>query len=144
MKKTILIVLTAGAFASSAGVARATLGPGELPPTWHIHDCTTTTCVFPHAPVGFFPIILTGGDVDAYLQHPARCPDATDKAFLGGGAPGPSGSLDGNQPLREGVCMTSTTVIHLKSISPNQPAPKGWTYLSTSGGFATYYQRTPA
>jgi hypothetical protein len=144
MKKAFLLALMAGTMFCFSGVAQA-LGPGELPPAWHIHNCDPRVpelCVFPRAGVAFFPAILTGGNIDAYLKDPARCPDATDKAFLGGGAPGPSGSLNGNQPLREGVCMTSTTVIHLKSIAPDQPAPSRWTYLNTSAGFATYYMLT--
>jgi hypothetical protein len=137
------LVLTA--FSGGAGRALADSSALSLPPTWHIHDCTSG-CVLPHAPVGFFPRILTGGNVQAYLADPAACPDATDKAFLGGGQPpATTSSVPGNpahQPLREGVCMTSTTIIHLKSISPDQPAPNGWTYLSTSGGYATYYSLT--
>jgi len=145
MKRAIVLGVTTAVIAVSAGMARAT-GPSELPPAWHIHDCAPgSTCIFPHAPVAFFPTILTGGDVSAYLQDPARCPDATDKAFLGGGAPGPTADgLDGNQPLRDGVCMTSTTIIHLKSIAVDQPAPVGWTWVSTAGGFATYYLLTAA
>jgi hypothetical protein len=140
MKKWILLAVAAGALSCSVGAARA-LGPSELPQTWHIHDCTSA-CVLPHAPVAFFPAILTGGNVPAYLADPARCPDATDKAFLGGGQPPTSDGVEQNQPLREGVCMTSTTIIHLKSIAPDAPAKSGWTYLSTSGGFATYYLLT--
>jgi len=145
MKRVMVLGAAAAVIAASAGVARA-VGPSELPPAWHVHDCAPgTTCTFPHAAVAFFPRILTNGDLGAYLQDPARCPDATDKAFLGGGAPGPTADgLNGNQPLREGVCMTSTTIIHLKSIAADQPAPDGWTLVSTSGGFATYYQLTAA
>lgn len=40
--------------------------------------------------------------------------------------------------------MTSTTIIHLRSIAADQPAPDGWTLVSTSGGFATDYQLTAA
>jgi hypothetical protein len=144
MKRIFLLALTAGVILCSAGAARA-LGPGQLPSTWHIHDCTTApaTCVLPHQPVSFFPAILTGGDVTAYLQDPARCPDATDKSFLGGGAPG-TGTREPNQPLREGVCMTSATVIHLKSIAADQPFPSSFTFLSTdpATGFSTYYRLT--
>lgn len=124
-------VLAAAAFAGTAY---------SLPPTWHIHDCTSG-CVLPHAPVAFFPTIL-GESIAAYLQDPAACPDATDKAFLGGGQPPTTDGVEQNQALREGVCMTSTTIIHLKSISPDLPAPDGWSYLSTSGGYATYYSLT--
>ena len=142
MKNWILLALATGALSCSVGTAQA-LGPSDLPQTWHIHDCTSS-CVLPHAGVGFFPAILTGGNVAAYLADPARCPDATDKSFLGGGQPPTSDGVEANQPLREGVCMTSTTIIHLKSVSPYAPAPSGWTYLSTSGGFATYYMLTSA
>jgi hypothetical protein len=148
MKRAFLLVLLGSAIVFPAGVAQA-LGPGELPSTWHVHDCTPLNpdpmarppCVLPHQPVSFFPTILTGGDVLTYLGDPARCPDATDKSFLGGGAPG-GGSREPNQPLRDGVCMTSTTVIHLKSIADDQPAPSGWTFLSSTGGFSTYYRLT--
>ncbi len=109
-----------------------------LPPTWHVHDCVTAPCVLPHAPVAFFPHVL-GETLDSYLADPAACPDATDKAFLGGGQPPTSDGVAANQPLREGVCMTSDTVIHLASISPTAPAPAGWTSLGPSGGYTTYY-----
>jgi hypothetical protein len=140
MKRWMLVAaLTCASAATSA--ALATASPPDLPPTWHVHDCVSG-CVLPHAPVGFFPAILTGGNVAAYLQDPAACPDATDKAFLGGGQPPTSDGVEQNQPLREGVCMTSTTIVHLKSIAPDSPAPNGWTYLSTAGGYATYYMLT--
>jgi hypothetical protein len=131
------IALAGGVFASAA-----LAGPSasQLPPTWHIHDCTSS-CVLPHAPVGFFPAIL-GESLSTYLQDPAMCPDATDKAFLGGGQPPTRDGVEQNQPLREGVCMTSTTIIHLRSVSPDQPAPAGWTYVSTAGGYATYFLLT--
>jgi hypothetical protein len=124
--------------------AMASAEPSTLPPTWHVHNCAPgTTCTWPSAPVGFFPTILGGERLTAYLADPAMCPDATDKAFLGGGSPGPAADgINGNQPLREGVCMTSTTIIHLKSISLDQQAPDGWTYVSTANGFATYYKLT--
>lgn len=93
---------------------------------WHVHDGV-------EAPAGFFPAIL-GEDLTTYLQDPAACPDATDKTFL------PNGQ-QANQPLRHGVCMTSDTVIHLASISPDQPAPAGWTLIST-GTYKTYYLLT--
>jgi hypothetical protein len=145
MKRAIVLGLAAAVTAVSAGSAGA-VGPSQLPPAWHIHDCAPgSTCTFPHAAAGFFPAILTGGNLAAYLQDPARCPDATDKSLLGGGAPGPTADgLNGNQPLREGICMTNTTIIHLKSIAADQPAPNGWTLASTSGGFSTYYELTPA
>jgi hypothetical protein len=141
MKKLIILACCAAALTVASG-ASAYFTQDQLPPTWHIHNGgTCSQC----AGVAFFPKILTGGDVNLYKQDPAECPDATDKAFLGGGQPSPqppAPGVNGNQPLREGICMTSTTIIHLKSIAPDQPAPDGWTYLSASGGFATYYMLT--
>lgn len=138
------IALVACSAVSAVLAAAAVAGPsGSLPPTWHVHDCTATSCVLPHAAVGFFPTVL-GESVATYLQDPAACPDATDKAFLGGGQPPTTDGTEQNQPLREGVCMTSTTIIHLKSIAPDQPAPAGWTFLSVAGGVATYYSLTSA
>ena len=137
-----LLAAAAATVAVTASTTAMASG-GSLPPTWHVHDCTAAPCTWPHAAVAFFPKAL-GETLATYLQDPAACPDATDKALLGGGMPGPGGDgLTGNQPLREGVCMTSTTVIHLKSIAPDQQVPSGWTYLSTAGGFATYYMLTP-
>lgn len=138
------IALVACSAVSAVLAAAAVAGPsGSLPPTWHVHDCTATSCVLPHAAVGFFPTVL-GESVATYLQDPAACPDATDKAFLGGGQPPTTDGTEQNQPLREGVCMTSMTIIHLKSIAPDQPAPAGWTFLSVAGGVATYYSLTSA
>lgn len=137
-------VLAAGAatVALAASTTAMASAGSSLPPTWHVHDCAAAPCAWPHAGVAFFPRIL-GESLSVYLQDPAACPDSTDKALLGGGMPGPSGDgLTGNQPLREGVCMTSTTVIHLKSIALDQQVPSGWTYVSTAGGFATYYMLT--
>ena len=141
MKGTFTIV--AVVLASAALAAAAVAGPesGAFPPTWHVHDCAVAPCVLPHAGVAFFPSIL-GETTAEYLQDPAACPDATDKAFLGGGQPPTTDGVEANQPLREGVCMTSTTIIHLKSISTDQPAPAGWSYQGTSGGYATYYSFT--
>ena len=134
MKRGMMVPAVAAAFwAALAGAASA--GPSQLPPTWHVHDCLSS-CVLPHAPVGFFPAIL-GEPTSTYVLDPARCPDATDKAFLGGGQSPTTDGVEANQPLREGVCMTSTTIIHLKSIAPDQPAPSGWTLVGTSGGYST-------
>jgi hypothetical protein len=140
MKKLIVLVFSIAVLAF-APAALAYFSQDALPPTWHIHNGgSCSQC----AGVAFFPTIL-GETRSAYLADPAECPDATDKAFLGGGQPSPqppAPGLNGNQPLREGICETSTTIIHLKSISPDQPAPAGWTFLSTAGGFATYYLLT--
>lgn len=147
-KITRRAVLAVAAAASGAAlltgttdVAAAAGDASTLPPTWHIHDCAQAPCVLPHAAVGFFPAIL-GESLTAYLADPAECPDATDKAFLGGGQPPTTDGVEQNQPLREGVCQTSTTVIHLRSVAPDQPAPTGWTLQGTSGGYTTYYLLT--
>ena len=139
MKRGLVGLVAAAAVAAVWAVSAAS-SDAQLPPTWHVHDCTAS-CVLPHAPVGFFPRIL-GEPLTSYLLDPAACPDATDKAFLGGGQPPTTDGVEANQPLREGVCMTSTTIIHLKSIAPDQPAPGGWSYLGTSGGYATYFELT--
>lgn len=125
----------------AATMTTAANAQGTLPPTWHVHDCVSAPCVLPHAPAGFFPTILAES-LTAYLADPAQCPDATDKAFLGGGQPPTTDGVEGNQPLRAGVCMTSTTVIHLRSVAPDQPVPSGWTLQGTSGGYSTYFQLT--
>lgn len=140
MRKALSVIAVTAAGGVLAAAALAGPSSSQLPATWHIHDCTSS-CVLPHAPVGFFPAIL-GESLATYLQDPAMCPDATDKAFLGGGQPPTSDGVEQNQPLREGVCMTSTTIIHLRSVAPDQPAPAGWTYVSTSGGYATYFLLT--
>lgn len=75
----------------------------------------------PHAPTAFFPYIL-GQTLGQYLGGPARCPNATDKALL------PPG-LEEGQPLRAGVCMTSTQVIGLRSIPAGDPSPAGWALI---------------
>jgi hypothetical protein len=123
--KTLLASAAVATLLVFAAVASAQFTSDTLPANHHIHDCTAippTACVYPHLAVGFFPRILTGGDVNAYLQDPAVCNDATDKSLLPplGDKPKP------NQPLRAGVCFTSTTVIHLRSIDVNDPAPTGW------------------
>jgi len=147
MKKFLLLACVLAALAL-APAALAYFTPDTLPPTWHIHDGgTCSQC----AAVAFFPTILTGGDVTAYKLDPAECPDATDKAFLGGGEPSihNAPSLTGNQPLGEGICMTSTTIIHLKRISPDQPVPAGFSgpigsTVVQGRTFLTYYMLTPS
>ena len=90
MKKWILVaafavvpIVAAGAFANP--------GDSTLPPNWHVHD-GQTALGSQHKGIGFFPAIL-GVSTATYLQDPASCPDATDKAFL------PQGRQD-DQPLR--------------------------------------------
>jgi hypothetical protein len=50
------------------------------------------------------------------------CPSATDEGLL------PPGLAHG-EPLRPGVCVTSTKVIQLRSIPAGGPAPEGWTLI---------------
>ena len=146
MKKLILLACAAGALLF-VPAALAYFTQDTLPPTWHIHNGgTCSQC----AGTAFFPSILTGGDRSLYLQDPAGCPDATDKAFLGGGEPSIHNppSLTGQQPLGEGICMTSTTIIHLKRVEAGTPIPPGFSgpvgSPTTVNGrtFYTYYMLT--
>ena len=146
MKRSILLAAVACALAS-ASAASAYFAPDQLPPTWHVHNGCVV--VVPNCQgVAFFPKIIPGYDP---YNDPAECPDATDKAFLGGGQPSPQNTgIETNQPLREGICMTSTSVIHLKSIPDDQPVPDGW--LGPVGSksvingitYVTYYKVTSA
>ena len=145
--KTMLASAAVATLLALAAAASAGYFNGPLPPNHHIHDCTAVRCVYPHLGVGFFPRILTGGDVDAYLSDPAECNDATDKSLL---PPNEStGTPTENQPLRAGVCYTSTTLIHLRSIDANDPAPEGWSgpiapvHLGNGVTYVTYWLLTP-
>jgi hypothetical protein len=122
--KTLLASAAIATLLAFAAVATAGYFDGPLPPNHHVHDCTAPPCFYPHLAVGFFPRILTGGDVIAYLNDPAECNDATDKALL----PPNDATMTprDNQPLRAGVCYTKTTLIHLRSIDASDPAPEGW------------------
>jgi len=124
LRRSVLMVaaLAAAAMLAVGFVSPAGAKGATLPPNWHVHDCPPgTTCVPPHQPTSFFPYIL-GQTLDQYLADPATCPNATDKAFL------PPG-LEAGQPLRAGVCMTSTTVIQLRSIPEGDPSPEGWALI---------------
>jgi len=122
--KTILASAAVATLLAFAAAASAGYFDGPLPPNHHIHDCTPAPCTYPHLFVGFFPKILTGGDVVAYLHDPAECNDATDKSLLPPNEDTQTPTED--QPLRAGVCYTSTQLIHLRSIDINDPAPDGW------------------
>ena len=101
---------------------------------WHIHDGQAMPG---HLGIAFFPTILDQTPAE-YLADPATCPNATDKALL------PSG-LVAEMPLRAGVCFTSTKVIHLRTLRPEEAAPGGdWVLLGpTDGGtWVTYYRIT--
>jgi hypothetical protein len=112
MKKLIVLTFSAAALVFAA-VASAQFTSNTLPANHHIHDCTLqppSACQYPHLAVGFFPRILNNESVATYLQDPAVCNDATDKSLL----PPLDEKPEPNQPLRAGVCFTSTTVIHLR------------------------------
>lgn len=104
---------------------------------WHVHDGGTGVDAngLVHRGRAFFPAILTGGNVAAYDQDPAYCPDATDKLTL------PAGS-NGHYPL-VGVCMTSAVVIHLRAIPAGNPVPPRYQSTGQStGGAVVYYLLT--
>jgi hypothetical protein len=130
-----VVAVSALAAMSGQGVALADSSAEELPPTWHIHDGGSGP---QHKPISFFPRIL-GISTEAYLQDPARCPDATDKAFL------PSDPESNSDILRAGICETGTTVIHLRTVPEGTAGPEGWQSLTTTTepGFVTYYLVTP-
>jgi hypothetical protein len=110
----------------AGSVARA--DGSEPPPNWHVHD--GQTALGPqHKGIGFFPQIL-GLTTAEYLQDPAMCPDATDKTLL------PNGK-NPDQPLRAGICQTSTTIIQLRSIRADQPAPTNWSLVQ---GFSEQFE----
>ena len=150
--KVLLASMAAATLLVFAAAATAGYFDGPLPPNHHIHDCTLppAQCVYPHLAVGFFPKILTGGDVDAYLNGPAgpaECNDATDKALL---PPNDTTMIpQDNQPLRAGVCYTKTTLIHMRSIDAGDPAPAGWSgpiapvKLGNGVTYVTYWLLTP-
>ena len=147
MRRILLLLCSAGALAFAA-VAWAGYFNGPLPPNHHIHDCTlpASQCVYPHLAVGFFPTIL-GESRDTYLQDPAECNDATDKTLL---PPNDTtGAPTEKQPLRAGVCYTRTTLIHMRSIDVNDPAPEGWSgpiapvKLGNGVTYVTYWLLTP-
>ena len=112
--------------------------PGSnLPANWHVHD--GQLALGPqHKGIGFFPVIL-GLAPAAYLQDPAQCPNATDKAFL------PSFGSSEAPLLRAGQCKTSTAVIHLRTVPVGTAGPEGWAWLTAASepGWVTYYMVTP-
>ncbi|MGZ4315313.1 MAG: hypothetical protein ACXVRK_04375 [Gaiellaceae bacterium] len=142
--KTLLASTAIAAVLVFAAVASAGYFNGPVPANHHIHDCTAAQCVYPHLAVGFFPTILSESRAD-YLNNPAECNDATDKSLL----PPLDEKPELNQPLRAGVCYTSTTLIHLRSIDINDPAPAGWSgpiapvTLSNGVTYVTYWLLTP-
>jgi hypothetical protein len=144
--KTLLAFAAITTLLVFAGVASAQFTADTLPANHHIHDCTATPptlCSYPHLAVGFFPQILRELR-STYLLDPAVCNDATDKALL----PPLDEKPEPNQPLRAGVCFTSTTVIHLRSIDVNDQAPAGWSgpiapTVLKGVTYVTYWLLTP-
>jgi hypothetical protein len=142
LKKLFFITLVgAAAVAALGGISSATaLGPASLPPNWHIHD-GQTSLGGQHKGAGFFPTIL-GVSRATYLASPdlwARCPNATDKAFL------PSAETSQAPQLRDGVCMNATDLIHLRTVPVGTSGPAGWSSLTAASepGWVTYYLVTP-
>jgi hypothetical protein len=148
----VAMLLVFAAVASASYLANY-FDPSAPPANHHVHDCTlvpSSLCKYPHLAVGFFPLILGKSKLD-YLQDPAECNDATDKSLLppndvnDAGADPPTQG----QPWRAGVCFTQTTIIHLRSIDANDPAPDGWsgpiapTKLGNDVTYVTYYMTTP-
>lgn len=130
--RRVMLILTLAAVAAALAALPAAANDNQI--NWHIHDGGSGPG---HLGIAFFPTIL-GLSPDAYLEDPATCPNATDKALL------PSGRV-AEMPLRAGVCFTSTKVIHLRTIRPDQQAPGGaWELLgATDGGtWLTYYHVT--
>jgi hypothetical protein len=122
-----------GAICMFAGVAVAGSGASDLPATWHVHD-GQASLGSQHKGIGFFPAIL-GLTATEYRQDPARCPNATDKAFL------PSVDTSESPLLRAGECQTSTENIHLRTVPDGTAGPEGWSSITTAAepGWVTYY-----
>jgi hypothetical protein len=137
-RSSIIPVIAAAILAMTAYTATAFAGSGtsDLPPSWHIHDGQLALGA-QHKGIGFFPTIL-GISAAEYSQDPARCPDATDKAFL------PSFGQSESALLRAGICMTSTAIIHVRTVPVGTSGPDGWQSLTTASepGFVTYYMVT--
>jgi hypothetical protein len=125
------------ALLSVSGLAQAgSRDAAFVPQNWHIHDGIFTSCANPanpndpwcqHKAIGFFWKGTGQGILDAYLPtpaayqaDPARCPNATDKAFL------PSAANDQGVVLRAGDCFTSSLVIHLRTVPSGTGGPVGW------------------
>jgi hypothetical protein len=128
------VALTLGLAAVAAAPATAERGSYL---NWHVHDGGSGTDAngLVHRGLAFFPAILTGGDVAAYLQDPAYCPDATDKLTL------PAGT-NGEYPL-VGQCQTNAFVIHLRAIPTGDAVPPGYQSTGrTTGGATVYYALT--
>lgn len=137
-RRSLLAVAAALALSLAAAGVTTAEEASYLPPTWHIHDGQGATLGPQHKGIGFFPAIL-GISTANYLLDPARCPNATDKAFL------PSAGSSEAPLLRAGVCMTTTAVIELRTVPVGTAGPEGWASITVASelGWVTYYQVTP-
>lgn len=133
---TVATLAVAAAAGYGTTVHAASAGT-SLPPNWHIHDGQTQLGP-QHKGVGFFPTILEISTAQ-YLQDPARCPNATDKALL------PSAGQTQSDLLRAGICMTNADIIHLRTVPLGTAGPDGWSSLTplSEPGWVTYYLVTP-
>lgn len=125
----IVVALTSATLLTVTGTALAgSEDPAFLPSTWHVHDGRLDLCPATgwcqHKLIGFFfPAILGpyfANSPAAYQADPARCPNATDKAFL------PGADEDQGIVLRAGACFTSSLVIHVRTVPQGTGGPVGW------------------
>jgi len=134
-------LLTAFAIAIVAAVFGAPAAAVEPQnDNWHVHDCglpeSVNACGGQHKGAGFFPSILDQSNA-AYVADPAQCPNATDKGLL------PSAGESESDVVRAGVCMNSTTIIHLRTVPVGTSGPAGWRSLTgPEAGYVTYYLLT--
>jgi hypothetical protein len=135
--RLVLAMAVAGVMTTFTGVAAASSGAADLPPTWHVHDGQGATLGPQHKGTGFFPAILGLSPAD-YLLDPARCPNATDKAFL------PSFGSSEGPFLRAGQCQTTTSIISLRTVPVGTSGPEGWGSITVASepGWVTYYNVT--
>lgn len=134
IRKLVGVVAMLSVLSMLSGAVVAASDASDLPPTWHVHDGLGATLGPQHKGIGFFPRILGLTTVE-YLEDPARCPDATDKAFL------PSADTSEGPFLRAGQCQTSTQVIHLRTVPVGTAGPEGWLSITVASepGWVTYY-----
>lgn len=137
LRKLVGVAATLAVLSMLSGAAVAASGASELPPTWHVHDGLGATLGPQHKGIGFFPTIL-GLTTAQYLEDPARCPNATDKAFL------PSADTSEGPFLRAGQCQTSTQTIHVRTVPVGTSGPEGWSSLTVASepGWVTFYSVT--
>lgn len=137
LRKVAGVAATLGVLSMLSGAVIAASDASELSPTWHVHDGLGATLGPQHKGIGFFPTIL-GLTTAQYLDDPARCPNATDKAFL------PSADTSEGPFLRAGQCQTSTQTIHLLTVPVGTSGPEGWSSITVASepGWVTYYSVT--